>query len=165
MNTEYVEKLETAKIALKKLIQASEPGHAYIEPWTDAYTVIKQALEFQRAPKPEETERERRERIALDAACWSWWKRNSPAERQRHVLDALADRHMMIAEVAEKIEGADPGNRRVTYARVAPTIKKMFETGELHREEITGKNNQPAFRYFRAPMSPEVKDLERRLGG
>jgi len=180
---EFIERLEDARLALKKLIFAAEPGEhtlvfhkAYDRIVRDlalnaqddptASTHLASHPEWIRAAKTARPETD--DSFADERARWNWWRALDHQQRQRHVFQALGDRRLSISEIAERIEHADPDNRRVHYSYAARTVKKMLEAGELRRERVERRRvngDRLVFLYFRAPMSPEVEDLQRRLTG
>lgn len=177
MSTEsYIELLEEARAGLKNLIRASEPGHTYVDDWNRAYRRIKQALEYNRKktePKPEPEpdpakearDQERAERQAREER-WNCLHRDV---KRRHILETIGDDRLPVREIAKQIETTlgcflytDVSGGR----QIASLIKEMMLTGELLREKQpikTRKGVRPIYVYWRAPMPPEVEDLQRRL--
>lgn len=157
---EYIVLLEEARDALHDLCQALEPGTGW--KLHEAYTMTKAALKqagVTDEPDPEKELRDQRqaERDAQNEA----WKSMPRHERERLVLDALADGRRVKREIVERINAARE-DIDLYESQIDSLIKNMLIAGEIEREKETFKN-KPRWRYFRKAMSGPIAELNRAL--
>jgi hypothetical protein len=113
-------------------------------------------------------ERRRREEQQQREAEWreqeQRWRSLSNAQRERLLIELLAEDRLTVSELVEKVRDKF-GRYAVAYGDVYPVVKRLQLTGELSREEETFRKTRKRWRYFRRPMAGPIADLERAFNG
>jgi hypothetical protein len=157
----YLELLERVRDTLGELLEASPPG-ARLEPLQTVYMGLNQGLEAVRAeaqPTALHDDKEWwRKRLA--------WKAIRGAERDRLLLDTLADDRLTIRELTARLSDALP-ECSVYESDTRRVVNRLFGVGELDRTaERRAKGNHNGairWRYFRfqPELSGSIADLDR----
>ena len=167
MDVEYVDLLEDARVALFKLLKASEPGTGM--PLHAAYTSIKISLaqvprepDLRIVPPPDEPISKWQDQDEAFRARRAKWKGTPRHERERFTLEAIGDEALTVSEVAEALDKALDASVYTGDARTV--LRVLVERGELDRvaEEFRGKLR---YRYARKRPSGPIVALEREYQG
>ena len=113
-------------------------------------------------------ERRRREEWKQREAEWreqrQRWRSLSNAQRERLLIELLAEDRLTVSELVEKVRGKF-GEHSVDYGDVYAVVRRLHLTGELSRESETFRKTRQRWRYMRKPMAGPIADLERAFNG
>ena len=164
MDDEYTTLVEAARDALGDLLRASEPGTGLA--LHSAYNSLKQMLARAEDGKCEPATRGSATTSPPTVA--GQWKRASAADRDRWVLEALADDRVLVTEVERRVTLAlgdehKPGQERYFGISAGPILKRLLEAREIDRAEVPGYRGgpHPRWLYFRRTrLSGPIVDLD-----
>lgn len=113
------------------------------------------------SPAPDHESYRRQSDEALAA-----WKATPRHERERIVMEALADDHLTASEAADRIQDAHPAfGNNVGYASVRALLHQLIDAGEVEREHGEPRRGRPVWRYFRrSRLEGPIADLDQQFG-
>lgn len=173
MTDDYRELLEEAAAALYKLLERTEPGtgialhHAYnsikasIERRRGTPTAFGRVLDdYQRTLRDERAEGDERDRLWREQRAR--WKSITRPERERLVIQLIADGRLTVNELTERMQTELEGGHYPHEGDVRKVVSRLFAAGELDRVgELRADGRVRRFRYFRrTKLSGPIVDLD-----
>lgn len=98
--------------------------------------------------------------------CWARrgrWQQLPRVERAHRILNVLGDRRLLIREIAEALEAANP-ECDVSYSAIAPLVRELLLLGDLARvkEPRAPGSSATRWRYYRnVSMASDLRALQR----
>lgn len=142
---EYVELMETARDAIRALLEKSDVGSGL--DIRAAYNTLERTINKQNRKadkRPERDEQQQREEWHKARIAWKW---TPMLERERLAIELIADRRLTVRELAGKLTEARP-DCFVYESDARSLVYRLCDAGELDRvgEEWRGRTR---YRYFR----------------
>jgi hypothetical protein len=157
---EWLDQLKEALDALEKVIKSSKPGTG----WSlhKAYTAIERGIErvVGEAESPPVDEQQE------DLEYWQMretWKQMPLYQRERRLLEVLADNRLTIRELRERLnERCGPDSLSLDESQARSLVYSMFKSGELDRCGERFARTRTRYRYFRrTDLTGPIAELDR----
>jgi hypothetical protein len=148
---EYRELQDAALEALRDLLRATEPGTGmYLH---TAYAALKKEAEAGPAPTPNTTLWDRKPQ---------WNEVLSRAERDREVVEILAEQRLTISDLTQHLEKKHCPDLEVWPSNVVVVVNRLHKARELDREPETWRKTRTRYRYFkRTALDGSIAALDR----